>query len=123
MKKKWFAGLGIAVLTFGMGTAVYAEANQMNFQDMLPFMKQMHPGASEQQLNEMYQNCHSNDQDGMQYRAQGREDADQNSRYMMRGYHDGSMMRGYDNGTMMHMDEVHRGSNMMGGQSGSLQDS
>ncbi|WP_422656718.1 hypothetical protein ACK8P5_13090 [Paenibacillus sp. EC2-1] len=123
MKKKWFAGLGIAVLTFGIGSAVYAEANQMTFQDMLPFMKQMHPGASDQQLNEMYQNCHSNDQEGMQGRMQDREDADQNSRHMMRGYHDGSMMREYDNGTMMPMDDVHRGSNMMGGQSDSLQDS
>lgn len=122
MKKKWFAGLGIAVLTFGIGTAVYADANQMSFQDMLPFMKQMHPGASEQQLNEMYQNCHGNDQEGMRDRAFNREDTEQ-SGSMMREYHDGSMMRGNDDGSMMRMRDSHGGSYMMGGQAGSLQDS
>lgn len=123
MKRKWFAGLGIAVLTFGIGTAVYADANQLTFQDMLPFMKQMHPGASEQQLNEMYQNCHGNDQEGMRDRTQYREDADRNDGSMMRGYHDGSMMRGNNDGSMMRMYDNHGGTNMMGGQAGSLQDS
>ncbi|WP_054957873.1 hypothetical protein [Paenibacillus dakarensis] len=60
MKNKWLAAIGVAVLTFGIGTAVYADVNDVTFQEMLPFMKQMHPGATDQQLNEMYQNCHGN---------------------------------------------------------------
>lgn len=61
MKNKFLAGIGVAVLTLGLGTAVYADANNWSFRDMLPFMKQMHPEASEQQLYNMYESCHGKD--------------------------------------------------------------
>ncbi|MFC7680276.1 hypothetical protein [Paenibacillus sp. GCM10028914] len=92
MKNKWIAGLGVAVLTLGIGTAVYAETNEMSFQEMLPFMKQMHPGASDQQLNEMYQDCHGNNNGMMQNQVQNREEGSYNG--MMRSHHNGSMMWG-----------------------------
>lgn len=58
MKRKLITGLGAILLTAGIGTAVYADAGGYTFEDMLPFMKQMHPQATEQQLNDMYENCH-----------------------------------------------------------------
>lgn len=59
MKKKWFAGLGIVVLALGIGTAAYAESNHMSFQEMLPFMEQMHPEAT----NQLNENCHRDQQE------------------------------------------------------------
>ncbi|UNK20952.1 hypothetical protein MNQ98_13430 [Paenibacillus sp. N3/727] len=84
MKNKFLAGIGVAVLTFGLGTMVYADVNDLSFQDMLPFMKQMHPGASEQQLNEMYESCHGNNGGMMRSGGQTSRDA-VNSGHMMRG--------------------------------------
>lgn len=91
MKNKLFLGLGAIVLTFGIGTAVYAEANSIPFEDMLPFMKQMHPQATEQQLNDMYQSCHANNGGMMQNGIQNRSGMQGNGP-MMRGYQGGSMM-------------------------------
>lgn len=102
MKNKLLAGLGIAILTFGVGSAVYADVNELNFQEMLPFMKQMHPGATEQQLNEMYESCHGSDGGPMHNGQQTRGGVKQ----------DGSMMRGNNGGGWM----------MWNGQTDSLQD-
>ncbi|QWU13289.1 hypothetical protein SAMN04487895_11830 [Paenibacillus sophorae] len=58
MKKKLWIGIGVIVLTLGIGTAVYAaDAGNAGFQQMLPFMKKMHPNLSEQQLNDMHKSC------------------------------------------------------------------
>lgn len=96
MKNKFLAGIGVAVLTIGLGTAVYGDVNEWSFRDMLPFMKQMHPEASEQQLNDMYESCHGNN--GVMMR-----DGGQSSRDTM---HDGYMMRD-NNGQMMRDSEMY----------------
>lgn len=58
MNKKLWIGLGAIVMTLGIGTAVYAaDAGSETFQDMLPFMKQMHPKLSDQQLQNMHSAC------------------------------------------------------------------
>ena len=102
MKNKLLAGIGITILSFGIGSAVYADVNELNFQDMLPFMKQMHPGATDQQLNEMYESCHGSDGGPMLNGQQTREGVSQ----------DGTMMRGNSGGSWM----------MQDGQTDSLQD-
>lgn len=57
MKKKLWISLGAIVLTLGIGTAVYAADTNSSFQQMLPFMKQMHPKLSDQQLEKMHNAC------------------------------------------------------------------
>lgn len=59
MKKKAWIGLATLVLVFAMGTTAFALESNGSFDQMLPFMKQMHPNSSDQQLKEMYQSCHS----------------------------------------------------------------
>jgi uncharacterized protein YpuA (DUF1002 family) len=60
MKKVWIV-LAAVVMVLALGTAVYAATDEdSGFQKMLPQMKQMHPDVSEQQLQEMYNNCNSN---------------------------------------------------------------
>lgn len=60
MKKIWI-GLAAAAMVLALGTAVYAATDKdTGFKQMLPQMKQMHPDVSEQQLQEMYNNCNSN---------------------------------------------------------------
>ncbi|MFC7680275.1 hypothetical protein [Paenibacillus sp. GCM10028914] len=61
MKNKWFVGLGVVVLALGIGTAAYAESNQMTVQDMLPFMKQTQPQVTNNQSNEKYQDSDRGD--------------------------------------------------------------
>lgn len=59
MSKKVWITLAAVVMTLVIGTAVYAAADESgSFQSMLPFMKQMHPDLSEQQLQEMHSACH-----------------------------------------------------------------
>ncbi|MNN86465.1 hypothetical protein D3C81_2038890 [compost metagenome] len=68
MKKLWL-GLTTAVLIMGIGTAgAYAASsvdnnkssdNESFFEQMLPFAKKMHPNLSDQQIKEMYNNCHN----------------------------------------------------------------
>ncbi|WP_339265444.1 CUE domain-containing protein [Paenibacillus sp. FSL K6-1330] len=61
MNSKFIAIVGAAVLTLGIGTAVYAsEVAPSNFKDMIPFMKEMHPNLSDSDLEQMYNNCHGN---------------------------------------------------------------
>ncbi|MNC46193.1 hypothetical protein D3C76_1180790 [compost metagenome] len=72
MKKIWL-GLITAVLIMGIGTAgVYASSvdnnkssdNEGFFEQMLPFAKKMHPDLSDQQIKEMFNNCHNGDGTG-----------------------------------------------------------
>ncbi|MGZ9584525.1 FAD/FMN-containing dehydrogenase [Paenibacillus marinisediminis] len=60
MKKQWAIASAV-VLTFAFGTGAYAAANWggQSFEDMKPHMQQMHPTATNQQLEEMYNDCHS----------------------------------------------------------------
>lgn len=63
--KKWVVSIVTAVLVIGIGSVSVASApsdGKFNFGDMLPFMKQMHPNLSDQQLEDMFNNCHQNNQ-------------------------------------------------------------
>ncbi|RHW37385.1 hypothetical protein D1B31_16630 [Neobacillus notoginsengisoli] len=49
----------------GMGSFALAQTNGsgkaiLNFKEMLPFMQEMHPDSTEQELQEMYKACHGN---------------------------------------------------------------
>ncbi|WP_249871656.1 CUE domain-containing protein [Oceanobacillus saliphilus] len=61
MKKKLIS-LGIViVLALGIGNVVNAHGGSesgWSFQEMIPFMKEMHPDMDEQQLKQMYKDCH-----------------------------------------------------------------
>lgn len=59
--KKRLISLGLVVaFVLGIGNVVYAnsETEGWGFEEMLPFMKQMHPEMNEQEMEQMYQNCH-----------------------------------------------------------------
>ncbi|WP_410768889.1 FAD/FMN-containing dehydrogenase [Fontibacillus sp. BL9] len=83
MKKIWI-GLTAAVLVMGIGTVgAYAATidnngtgkseNQNFFERMLPYAKQMHPDLSDEQIKEMYDNCHGgNGTQGMMGTSPGR---------------------------------------------------
>lgn len=66
MKKVWL-GITTVVLVMGIGTAgAYAASADNNtggdrsfFEQMLPHAKQMHPELSDQQIEQMYNNCHN----------------------------------------------------------------
>ena len=60
MKKKLISFGIVVVLVLGIGNAVYANGsdNGWSFEEMLPFMKEMHPEMNEQQMEQMYQDCH-----------------------------------------------------------------
>lgn len=63
MKKWWIAGITAALL-LGVGTAVYADGvMDTSFTKMLPMMKEMHPGSTEQELQNMHAACHGEGQD------------------------------------------------------------
>ncbi|AJS58618.1 hypothetical protein [Paenibacillus sp. IHBB 10380] len=69
MKKLWI-GLAGLILVMGIGTAgVYATAPEQDnntnnskgtYEEMLPYAKQMHPDLTEQEIEDMYTNCHAN---------------------------------------------------------------
>lgn len=66
MKKKIVLGLVSAAFILGAGTAVYGattdtEEGLLNFKKMLPYMQEMHPDFSEQELEDMYNTCHGSD--------------------------------------------------------------
>lgn len=54
MKKQWFIGLGIVVLTFGIGTAAYANTNHFTKQDMLPLKNQVQQTGQNDDLDNAY---------------------------------------------------------------------
>lgn len=63
MKKKLIIVITAMVLGLGIGTVAMANSDSevfenFNFQDMLPFMQDMHPNFDEEQLEEMYESCH-----------------------------------------------------------------
>ncbi|GGM23998.1 hypothetical protein GCM10011351_07210 [Paraliobacillus quinghaiensis] len=63
MKKKIVAGiLGIVILLGGAGSYVYANtanpSNWWSFEEMQPYMEEMHPGFSTEQQQEMFNDCH-----------------------------------------------------------------
>ncbi|WP_458411910.1 hypothetical protein ACNQFZ_13760 [Schinkia sp. CFF1] len=78
LKRKIVVGMLTAGLAFGaIGTVALAkelpskESIQELFKDgipsfnkMLPFMKEMHPNLSDDQLKDMYQSCHGKDGKG-----------------------------------------------------------
>ncbi|MFB3162755.1 hypothetical protein ABLO26_15415 [Neobacillus sp. 179-J 1A1 HS] len=63
--KKWVIGILSSALILGAGTAVFAAGNNNSgegnsFEKMLPFMQEMHPDSSKEDLQEMYNACHNN---------------------------------------------------------------
>ncbi|MBB5174726.1 hypothetical protein [Texcoconibacillus texcoconensis] len=59
--KKAIAGLLSLGLVFTIGTSVFASdsgEDSSNFEDFRPFMEEMHPNWSEEDLETMYNNCH-----------------------------------------------------------------
>jgi hypothetical protein len=75
--KKWATGILSSALILGAGTAVFAAGTNNSgegnsFAKMLPFMQEMHPDSSKEDLQEMYNSCHKdggmidgNNQEGM----------------------------------------------------------
>jgi hypothetical protein len=62
MKKIVLSVLG-SMLIFGIGTVVMAAGNDAvkengSFDKMKPFMEEMHPDFSNEELKEMYDSCH-----------------------------------------------------------------
>ncbi|MDW7675189.1 MAG: hypothetical protein SCK28_11710 [Bacillota bacterium] len=67
MKKKL---IGLLLIVFVLGAAsmafaqVTAEEGFFSFQEMLPFMQQMHPDWSETELKSMFDACHGGGESG-----------------------------------------------------------
>ena len=66
MRKLLTGGVVASILLMGGIGAAWAAENvtpkapdQKFFEEMLPFMKQMHPGMSEESYKEMFNDCHS----------------------------------------------------------------
>lgn len=59
MRKKIILTMAALALVLSVGTAAYAQSEgSFNFGQMLPYMKQMHPDLSTEQLQDMYNSCH-----------------------------------------------------------------
>jgi hypothetical protein len=63
--KKLAIGILSSALILGAGTAVFAvgtnnSGEENSFEKMLPFMQEMHPDTSKEDLQEMYNACHDN---------------------------------------------------------------
>lgn len=63
MKKKLIIVITAMVFGLGIGTVALANSDSevfenFNFQEMLPFMQNMHPNFDDEQLEEMYESCH-----------------------------------------------------------------
>ncbi|MCD8511078.1 MAG: CUE domain-containing protein [Bacillus sp. (in: Bacteria)] len=59
--KKFIFGIAALGLVFGIGTTVVANSTEdgfPSFKEMLPFMQQMHPDWSDEELEAMYRSCH-----------------------------------------------------------------
>lgn len=73
MKKVWI-GLAGLILVMGIGSAgVYAATPNTltdndnsgdTYEEMLPYAKQMHPNLTDQQIENMYNSCHTNNGEG-----------------------------------------------------------
>ncbi len=65
MKKRWIF-LTVLVLLLGLGSGVYAATtdNPSFYERMFPFMKQMHPDFTDEQLQDMYKDCSTHSQSG-----------------------------------------------------------
>jgi hypothetical protein len=66
MKKIVLSVLG-SMLIFGIGTVVMAGGNDTEkekgtFEKMKPFMEEMHPDFSNEELKEMYDSCHGDNE-------------------------------------------------------------
>ncbi|WP_232696067.1 hypothetical protein [Brevibacillus daliensis] len=63
MKKKLIMVLS-GVLVAGIATSVYANGiYSEHYQQMKPYMQQMHPEMSDGQIEQMYRNCHGQNVD------------------------------------------------------------
>lgn len=59
MKRKLLLTVLTLVFILSIGTFAYAQGEgNFNFGQMLPYMKQMHPDLSTDQLQDMYNACH-----------------------------------------------------------------
>ena len=62
MKKKIVAGILGIILIGGAGSYAYANTvspgDWWSFEEMQPYMDEMHPGFSTDQQQEMYNDCH-----------------------------------------------------------------
>ncbi|WP_394237554.1 hypothetical protein [Niallia oryzisoli] len=73
MKMKFAIGiLTGAILLGGAGTFAFAQVNedtkgneQLNFEQMKPHMEEVHPDLSTQELEQMYNSCHTEGEGGM----------------------------------------------------------
>ncbi|MEC1523022.1 hypothetical protein P9D43_13520 [Neobacillus niacini] len=62
--KKWAVGILSSALILGAGTVVFAAGTNNSgegntFEKVLPFMQEMHPNSSNEDLQEMYNACHN----------------------------------------------------------------
>ena len=72
MKKKLVIGLLTgAILLGGAGTYAYAQTD--GFQEMKPFMEKMHPELSSNELEQMYEECHGDGENGMMHGDKDRQ--------------------------------------------------
>ena len=70
MKKKFFSALLVLLIVLGLSNVVLAHGNEhprdfhsmlrVDIAEMIPWMKDMHPNMSEEEINEMYRDCHQN---------------------------------------------------------------
>jgi len=59
MKRKIWLGLFALILVLAIGTTAFALENNGTFEQMQTYMKQVHPDLTDEQIQDMYQNCHS----------------------------------------------------------------
>ncbi len=89
MKKKWI-GLAVLLLILSIGAVAFAQNadGTWSFNDRLPFMKKMHPDMSDQELEQMFNNCQEENgmRNGMHRGMHNRMMHDSNFEPMMRGY-------------------------------------
>jgi len=76
--KKLAIGVLSAALILGAGTAVFAAGNTdsgdgLSFENMLPFMQKMHPNSSKEDLQNMYNSCHKDGNNGMMEGTNGKK--------------------------------------------------
>lgn len=74
MKKKLLAIILSGAFVLGAGTVAFAATNDgdgnWSFDKLLPFMQEMHPNSSQEDLEEMYDSCHGEDGMMQDYNSQ-----------------------------------------------------